>query len=47
MKKKYKGMSAKELYYASIGCGCCTYGEEPTWEDIVKQLKKELTEESK
>jgi len=43
MKKKYKNMSAKELYFASIGCGCCTYGDEPTWEDIKTQLIKELT----
>lgn len=46
MKDEYKNMSAEEMYYASIGCGCCLYGEEPEWSDIVNQLKKEMNEES-
>ena len=47
MKEEYEGLSAEQMYYASKGCGCCTYGNEPEWDDILKQLRKEIAEESK
>lgn len=34
-----------ELYYDSLGCGCCIEPDDPTWDDIEKQLREEIAQE--
>ena len=36
---------AENLYYRSMGCGCCTETDGPEWPDIEKALRKQIAKE--
>lgn len=40
-----RNRTAMELYYDSLGCGCCIELDDPNWDDIEKQLREEIAQE--
>jgi hypothetical protein len=45
MEQEDKGKSAQELFYDAMGCGCCTNGNDPEWEDVESALREQIAQE--
>ena len=45
MKQEDKGKSAEDLFYDAMGCGCCTSGNDPKWEDVESALREQIAQE--
>jgi hypothetical protein len=36
---------AEDVYYKSIGCGCCTDSDATEWPDVEKAMREEIAQE--
>jgi hypothetical protein len=40
-----KSTKAEDVYYRSMGCGCCTDSDAPEWPDVEKAMREEIAQE--